>query len=157
MLEWMQAIGGLAASFAAVAVAVFAIRRQEASSVRALDAQAEATRVARVHQREVASADRLWARRADLYGRVSLAMREHLDRPKDESGNELPLSEVPLMANLSSEAEILASSRTRDLIAEFVYGDPDRDEKINIWSEFQWSARRELAGGRADPVTSDHP
>ncbi|WP_146763040.1 hypothetical protein [Micromonospora noduli] len=113
MLEWMQAIGGLAASFAAVAVAVFAIRRQEASSVRALDAQAEATRVARVHQREVASADRLWARRADLYGRVSLAMREHLDRPKDESGNELPLSEVPLMANLSSEAEILASSRTR--------------------------------------------
>ncbi|WP_433286559.1 hypothetical protein [Micromonospora sp. CA-244673] len=154
LLNWLQELGGLLSGLGALAaafVAVFAIRRQEAASERALAAQAQATRDAREHERRLAAEDRLWARRADLYARTTLAMREYLNRPVDELGRETPLADVPLMASLAGEAEILASAQAKDAINEFVYDDPGYDDKVNIWAEFQILARRELMGSE-DPT-----
>ncbi|MET8306049.1 hypothetical protein [Micromonospora sp. NPDC005173] len=153
LLTWLQALGEVLAGVGALAaafVAVFAIRRQVSASERALAAQAQATRDARDHERRLAAEDRLWARRADLYSRATLAMREHLDRPVDKAGKERPLADVSVMASLVGEAEILASSQAKDLLNEFVYDDPDRNEKINLWAEFQILARRELTAAE-DP------
>lgn len=150
MLNWIQSFGDLLAGLGALSaafVAVFAIRSQQASNVRALAAQADATDRAR-HQQDRLNADqRLWTRRADLYVRITSAMGTYVRDESPRGEQRLHLGDVADMSNLASEADIFASPEARDLINEFVYDDPRIERKIDIWAEFQAVARVELTAG----------
>ncbi|MEH0938327.1 hypothetical protein [Micromonospora psammae] len=140
MLAWIEAAGGLLSAIGALAaafVAVFALRRQESANIRALAAQAQATNDARDHERRLALDERVWNRRVDLYIRLADAMREHLHVEGD-------LGDVPLLASLVSEADILASQEVRDLLGQFMFGNPDVQTKIDLWDRMVTAARKEL-------------
>lgn len=130
---------------ATVFVAVFAIRRQESANARALDAQAQATREAREHERCLLFEERMWNRRADLYARISLTLRRYVDQPPtDPDGEPMSAADVVELADLVSEAEMLASKPLADLLNQFMYDNPDADRQLDIWGTFQNAAREEL-------------
>lgn len=137
-------LGGLGA-IAAVYVAVFAMRRQEAANVRALKAQAEATREAREHERRLLLEERMWNRRVDLYSRISLAMRRYVEQPPaDRYDKPVPAADVTELADLFSEADMIGSRPLADVLDQFMYDSPDCDEQLELWSRFQHAARVEL-------------
>jgi len=112
---------------------------QESASARALEAQAQATRDAFEYQRVVAMEERLWNRRADLYARTVKAMRDHVDGGGDSPDS----TKSPVLTNLASEADIMASAEARDIINDFVYS-ASPGEQIDMWDSFQHVARTEL-------------
>jgi hypothetical protein len=123
---------------ATVFVAVFAMRRQESANARALDAQAQATREAREHER-------MWNRRVDLYARISLALRRYVEQPPaNPDGEPMSAADVAELADLLSEADMLASKPLADLLNQFMYDNPDDDRQLDIWAAFQNVARDEL-------------
>jgi hypothetical protein len=143
-------LGGLGA-LAAVFVAVFAIRRQEAANARALDAQAQATREAREHERRLLLEERMWNRRVDLYAHISLALRRYVEQPPtDPSGTPLSAPDIVELADLVSEADMLASKPLADLLNQFMYDNPDDDRQLEIWNTFKNAARAELNVNRLE-------
>ena len=63
--------------------------------------------------------------------------------------------DVPELANLASEATLLASGPLADLLNEFMYDFPDDARQLEIWDEFQNAARAELEVDRLqEPSTS---
>jgi len=137
-------LGGMGA-VATVFVAVFAIRRQESANARALDAQARATREAREHERRLLFEERMWNRRVDLYARISLALRRYVEQPPtDPDGEPMSAADVVELADLVSEADMLASKPLADLLNQFMYDNPDADRQLDIWGTFQNAARDEL-------------
>jgi len=137
-------MGGMGA-VATVFVAVFAIRRQESANARALDAQAQATREAREHERCLLFEERMWNRRVDLYARISLALRRYVEQsPASPDGEPISAADVLELADLVSEADMLASKPLADLLSQFMYDNPDVDRQLDIWDRFQNAARDEL-------------
>jgi hypothetical protein len=141
-------LGGMGA-VATVFVAVFAIRRQESANARALDAQAQATREAREHERCLLFEERMWNRRVDLYARISLALCRYVEQPPaNPDGEPISAADVVELADLVSEADMLASKPLADLLNQFMYDNPDADRQLDIWGTFQNAARNELAVDR---------
>ena len=141
-------LGGLGA-IAAVFVAVFAIRSQEAANVRALDAQARATHEAREHERRLLLEERMWNRRVDLYARISLAMRRYVEQPPTGPDSKpFPAADVTELVDLVSEADMVASKSLADLLDQFMYDYPDNDTQVELWNTFQHDARAELGMDR---------
>jgi hypothetical protein len=137
-------LGGLGA-IAAVFIAVFAIRRQEAANTRALNAQAQATREAREHERRLLLEERMWNRRVDLYARISLAMRRYVEQPPTgPDGKPVTAADVAELADLVSEADMVASKSLADLLEQFMYDNADSDTQLELWNTFQHDARAEL-------------
>ncbi len=150
-------LGGIGA-VATVFVAVFAIRRQESANARALDAQAQATREAREHERRLLFEERMWNRRVGLYARISLALRRYVEQPPtDIDGEPIPAADVVDLADLVSEAEMLASEPLADLLNQFMYDNPDDDKQLDIWGTFQNAARNELEVDRLERLSSGPP
>jgi hypothetical protein len=111
----------------------------------------------RAHLAAQLQKDRIWHRRADLYARTSLAIRRYIDEPPTGAGGKTLLApEVFELANLASEATLLASEPLADLLNEFLYDFPDVARQAEIWDEFQNAARAELEVDRAQkPSTSE--
>jgi hypothetical protein len=110
----------------------------------------------RVHLAAQLQKDRVWHRRVDLYARTSLAMRRYIEQPPTGPDGE-PMSAPDLLelADLVSEATMLASKPLVDLLDEFMYDYPDADRQLEIWGEFQDVARAELEMDRIqEPSTS---
>jgi hypothetical protein len=139
---------------ATVFVAVFAIRRQESANARALDAQAQATREAREHERCLLFEERMWNRRVDLYARISLGLRRYVEEPPaDPDGELMSAADIVELADLISEADMLASKPLADLLSQFMYDNPDADGQLDIWGRFQKAAREELQVDRPQPLS----
>lgn len=124
--EWLAGVSAM--STAAVAVV-------------ALLVQARSTREARTHEVALAHEQRVWAQRADLYARILEAVRQHIEEPDPIR---VPTVDDPRLTRLVGEAEVFASERVRELIARFVYDDPE--QKLDLWAELQIAARAELLG-----------
>jgi hypothetical protein len=144
-------LGGMGA-VATVFVAVFAIRRQESANARALDAQAQATREAREHERCLLFEECMWNRRVDLYARISLGLRRYVEQPPaDPDGELMSAADIVELADLVSEADMLATKPLADLLSQFMYDNPDADRQLDIWGRFQKAARDELQVDRPQP------
>jgi len=110
----------------------------------------------RAHLAAQLQKDRIWHRRADLYARTSLAIRRYTEKPPaGADGKPMLAPDVPELANLASEATLLASGPLADLLNEFMYDFPDDARQLEIWDEFQNAARAELEVDRLqEPSTS---
>ena len=60
------------------------------------------------------------------------------------------------LANLASEATLLASKPLADLLNEFLYDFPDDARQGGIWNEFQNAARAELEVDRVQSLQRRH-
>lgn len=99
----------------------------------------------RAHSVALLQEDRQWNRRVDLYTRINLAMRRYAEQPPTgPDGEPVPAPDVLGLANLVSEADMLASEPLADLLSQFVYDNPDSDRQLELWNTFQHSARVEL-------------
>lgn len=66
-------------------------------------------------------------RRVDLCARISLALRHYAERPPtDRDGKAVPTADVARLADLVSEADMLASQPLADLLNEFMYDGPEK-------------------------------
>jgi hypothetical protein len=138
------------ASFAAactVVVSIVALLLSHRAQKLALEAQAAAMRDAREHEFQTAREERLWHKRADLYARIAEALRAHVEAPGEQAR---PAAGDPSLAGLMSEADVFASREVADLLAQFLYSDPDDEQEIDIWGRFQSQALSELIHHRAD-------
>jgi len=89
--------------------------------------------------------DRIWHRRVDLYARISLALRRYIEKPPTGlDGKPMLAADVLELANLASEATMLASESLADLLNELMYDFPEDDRQLVIRGEFQDAARAEL-------------
>jgi hypothetical protein len=144
--DLISALGGILGGLGAVAtvfVAVFAIRSQEAANARALDAQAQATREAREHERRLLHEEHMWNRRVDLYARITLALRHYVEQsPTDPEGKPMSAADVVELADLVSEADMLASEPVADLLNQFMYNNADNATQLDIWDTFRAAAGR---------------
>ena len=99
----------------------------------------------RAHLAAQLQKDRIWHQRVGLYARTSLAMRRYIEKPPTGADGQLMLApDVLELANLASEATLLASEPLADLLNEFMYDFPDDARQAEIWDEFQNAARAEL-------------
>jgi hypothetical protein len=151
-VDWITG-GGLVVAVLALVVAVVALVVQWRTHRSALEAQATESREGRRHaetlareDREhaltIAREDRLWTRRGDLYARILEAMRRRIEEP--EATRSVPPPDDPNLTSLATQAHVLASSAVLELLNEFVYGDVDDEEQINIWVDLQNVVKREL-------------
>jgi hypothetical protein len=110
----------------------------------------------RTHLAAELQKDRIWHRRVDLYAGISLALRRYIEKPPTgPDGKPMLAADVLQLANLASEATMLASEPLADLLNEFMYDFPDDDRQLAIWGEFQHTARAELDVDRIqEPPTS---
>jgi hypothetical protein len=74
-------------------------------------------------------------------------MRDHLELPTDGAGAEIHAGEVPVLAALASEAEIVASREANDIFQQYVYDSGSTEDRIDRWADFTILARQELVGG----------
>jgi hypothetical protein len=99
----------------------------------------------RAHSAAQLQEDRLWNRRVDLYARISLALRRYVEQPPTgPDGKPVSAADTAELANLVSEATMLASEPLADLLNQFMYDNPDSDRELEIWGTFQRAARAEL-------------
>jgi hypothetical protein len=83
----------------------------------------------------------MWNRRVDLYARITLALRHYVEQPPTGPDGKIMLAaDVPELADLVSEADMLASEPIQDLLNQFMYGDADDD----TWAAVRAAARDEL-------------
>jgi hypothetical protein len=152
-INLISALGAILGGMGAVATVFVAVspygaksqRTHERTSARALDAQARATREAREHERRLLFEERMWNRRVDLYARISLALRRYVEQPPaNPDGDSMSAADVVELADLVSEADMLASKPLADLLNQFMYDNPDDDRQLDIWGTFQNAARDEL-------------
>jgi len=88
--------------------------------------------------------ERLWNRRADLYARIAQVMRQHSESSVETVSEE----DISLLSGLVSEAEMVGSTEAVDLLNLFAFDDPSIERRIEIWMDFQATARRELGADR---------
>jgi len=69
--------------------------------------------------------------------------------PTDPEGKRIFAADVDELAEVFSEAVILASDSVSDILARFMY-DAGEFEQSEVWGEFQGAARRELGADRPD-------
>jgi hypothetical protein len=69
----------------------------------------------------------------------------------------MPAAEVFRLANLASEATMIASDPLADLLNEFMYDFLDDDRQLAIWDEFQHAARAELEMDRIQESSTPDP
>jgi hypothetical protein len=110
----------------------------------------------RAHLTAQLQKDRIWHRRVDLYARTNLALRRYIEKPPTgPDGKPVLAADLLELANLASEATMLASEPLADLLNEFMYDFPDNDRQVAIWDEFQHAARTELEVDQVqEPSTS---
>ena len=90
-----------------------------------------------------------------FYARISLALRRYIEKPTGPDGKPVLAPDVLELANLASEATMLASKPLADLLNQFMYDFPDEERQLAIWGEFQHAARAELEVDRIqEPPTS---
>jgi hypothetical protein len=109
----------------------------------------------RAHLAAQLQKDRIWHRRADLYARTSLAMRRYTEKPPTgPDGQPMLAPDVLELANLASEASMIATEPLADLLNEFMYDFPDDARQLEIWDEFQHAARAELEVDRVQKLST---
>jgi hypothetical protein len=170
--DWASAtaaIGTVAVAVVAVGVALFAERRaglrlrEEHERSNQLIAEERASHAREIEQERAHAAaqlqeDRLWNRRVELYARINRALHRYIEQPPTgPDGRPLAAPEVPGLAHLVSEADMLASKPLADLLNQFVYDNPDNDRQLDIWNKFQWSARAELSVDRTQQSSTRVP
>ena len=179
--DWASAttaIGTVAVAVVAVGVALFAewrasrrladeraLHAKEIGDERALGEKRLAEQFAhsdaqlaeeRAHSAAQLQEDRVWNRRVDLYARASLAMRRYAEQPPTgPDGKPVLAPDVVALANLASEADMLASAPLADLLNQFVY-DSDSDSQPEIWNTFQHDARDELGVDQIQQPQAGH-
>jgi hypothetical protein len=103
----------------------------------------------RAHSEAQLQEDRVWNRRVDLYARINLALRRYVEQPPtDPEGKPVSAADVIELANLVSEADMLASEPLADLLNQFMYDVADSDRQLEIWNTFRHDARAELGVDR---------